>query len=89
MLIKKIQIENLRFTAGSQQHSAVVILTTDHSTLCLTGRTALKKTAPSAEIRTALIADAVRQVGQMPEFRSGQQQITLGHRAAPPLRRSA
>ncbi|MEB8389291.1 hypothetical protein OO012_18860 [Rhodobacteraceae bacterium KMM 6894] len=79
MMIIKLQFENLRFTDGSQQHSAVVILTTDDATLCLTGRAALGKTAPRADIKVALFADAMRQVRQMPEYRSGSKQIVLSH----------
>ena len=37
MLIQQIQIENLHFTAEKQQHSAVVIISTNKGTVCLKG----------------------------------------------------
>lgn len=93
MVIKKIQVENLRYNSATDSHSAIVILTTDQNTICLTGRTALSPSAPRADIRTALVADALRQVRQLPEFRSGAHHLTLdvaiGRPGAPQARQSA
>lgn len=89
MLIKKVQIENLRFSAKLQQHSAVVILTTQSSTMCLQGRTGIARGAPRKDIVTGLVSDALRQVRQLPEYRSGQSDIALCHSVTPEPRQSA
>lgn len=88
-MIKKVQFENLRFSDRSQTHAAVVILTTDNATFCMTGRAALAQTAPGADIRSALLEDALRQVRRMPEFRTGENQIAVEHDIASQMRRSA
>ncbi|MCZ4353356.1 hypothetical protein O4H61_12580 [Roseovarius aestuarii] len=82
MLIQHIQIENLHFTAEKQQHSAVVIISTNKGTVCLKGCAPHSATASSADIRRALTEDALRQIQRLPEFRAGTQAIKIGQRCA-------
>lgn len=99
MLIKKIQFDDLRFSPGSGHH-AMVILTTETSTMCLRGRAQIPEGAGPLALAEALLSDAMRQVRRLPEFRTGQRAIGICPGAlrafrmsfgdeAPALRRSA
>ncbi len=89
MLIKKIQVDNLRFDPETQSHAAVIILTTDEATLCLYASTSSSQDAGRSAIAEDLMKDAIRQVKRMPEFRRGHRTVTVCTSASTEFRQSA
>lgn len=89
MLINKIQFDNLRFAPDRTQHCAVVILTTDESTLCLLGKVDLPESAARDDVALGLMHDALRQIRQMPEFRTRQDVVQIADDATQEFRQTA
>ena len=89
MLIKKIQFDNLTFAAAAGLHRAVIILTTDRSTLSLLGRAELPEAASRNDVALELMRDALRQIRQMPEFRRQGEKVQVAKDATQEFLRSA
>ena len=89
MLIKKIQIEKLHYSAKAQRYAAVIILTTDDSTICLQGRAHVRQDAPRSELVACLVSDAMRQLRRLPEYRGDTQEVAVCRRVTPEFRQSA
>lgn len=88
-LIRTIRLDELVFV-GSQGHfRAVTVMATDTSTFCLIARHECDRTAPMAHVRQGLIADALRQLRQLPEYRNGTGRVVLALGGAEDRRQTA
>ena len=89
MLIKKIQFDRLTYAASEGFHRAVIILTTDLSTLSLLARAELPATASRNDVALELMRDAMRQIRQMPEFRREKEKVQVAEDATQEFMQSA
>jgi len=89
MLIKKIQYDNLRFVKDKGSYAAVVILTTNVCTMCLQAKAPGEAGMIRSEIAVGLMRDALRQVHQLPEYRTGREKITVADYVTQEFRQTA
>lgn len=76
-LIRNIRFDDFGFVAQQGHFRAVVIMTTDRSTICLLVRHPCPEDTPATVVRQGLICDAIRQVSQLPEYRTGRSRIVI------------
>ena len=87
--IRRVRIDNLHFVPQLDQHRAVVVVVTDEFTMCLVARRAGGAGDRRADIRNGLLEDAMRQMRQLPEYRTGRCKIVLALRPAGEIGRAA
>lgn len=87
--IHSIRFDNLGFVARQGCFQAVVIMTTDRATLCLVARHAGNVELSPVEVRNGLLHDAMRQLRQLPEYRTGKRRIEIALDGWHDLRQSA
>lgn len=77
MRVHGIKIEDQAYCIERQCHAARVIVLIDDVIMTLFCRSHLPADAPEASCRAALLGEALRQIGRMPEFRSGSERLSL------------
>ena len=77
MHILNVKIENQSRNAKTGLCSATLVLTTRDGCVSLRARTNCPDMAGAERLRSRLVADALRQLRRMPEYRSGARQVTL------------
>ena len=75
MHIKDVEFSEIRFE--NDACSGVVILLTDAGTTHCTCHAGIKSDYDVPTMQQALLSDALRQIGRMPEYRRGHREITL------------
>ena len=84
MHIKDVEFSEIRFE--NDACSGIVILLTDAGATHCTCHAGVESGYDVPTMQQALLSDALRQIGRMPEYRRGQRQITLSqHLTAAPL----
>ena len=79
MIVKDISFADYSHRNGL--HRAIALVMTEAGSLSLQVATDLPETAPEPGICAALAEDALRQIRRMPEFRSGQNSVSVSDTA--------
>lgn len=77
MHILDVKIENQARNTQTGLHSATLLLKTRDGCISVSAKTDCPGEATDERVRSRLMADALRQVRRMPEYRSGARQVTL------------
>lgn len=86
MQIRAIDIAKLTFAKETQVHLAAVVLDTTDGTVSLTASACLPADASERDLTEAFVSDAIRQLGRLPGYRSGEKTIAFADGALPSLR---
>lgn len=87
--IRSISIGEVALVARRGHFRAVVVMTTDDSTLSLIARHDCGSDAPPRDLHDGLISDALRQLHRLPEYRTGQRHLILSPDTSQGRRQSA
>ena len=87
MLVTDISINQYRYCPVSARHLANVCMTLKNQIVTMNCRLDLPENEQNTKRSSAFIGEAIRQMGRMPEYRSGAEtlEISDGVLATPPM----
>lgn len=85
MHILSVEFKNCNFSPETGRHHATLLVEARERRVCLLAAAKLSETSDRGLVRNGLVADALRQLGRLPEYRNTHHKITLAGNALPEL----
>ena len=77
MIITKVTVRDLKSEVLNRRHSAVVLLENERGRITMQSTVTAEEGVDPAALAEALLADAIRQLARLPEYRTGETPITV------------
>ncbi|WP_371226088.1 hypothetical protein [Roseovarius sp. 2305UL8-3] len=83
MHILNVEVKDCRFSEETGRHKATLLVDCHESRVCLQAATHLARAAGQRDVIHGLMADALRQMKRLPEYRNTTEEITVAPSALP------
>ena len=81
MHILNVEIKDWSFSEETGRHQATLLMDARQNRISLRAETAMAQASPQHDVMNGLLADAMRQLKRLPEYRGSEQEITLAQNA--------